>query len=111
MTTSDKTYPYDVALSYAKEDQVYAETLAKILKSHNVKVFYDQYEESTLWGENLVTYLTDLYQHKARYCVVFLSQHYAKKRWTKLELESAQARALIDEGYILPIRLDRSDVP
>jgi GGDEF domain-containing protein len=110
---SEKHYAYDVALSYASEDRAYAEALASILLRNDVKVFYDQYEVSTLWGKNLYSYLSDLYQNKARYCVIFLSQHYATKRWTKHELEFAQARAFINEheDYILPIRLDQAEIP
>src|SRR5437868_3074585 len=105
-------YAYDVALSYAGEDRKYAEELADILKQRDVKVFYDKYEKSTLWGQNLYSYLSDLYQNRARYCVLFLSQHYAEKVWTTREREAAQARALKEqEAYILPIRLDNTDIP
>ena len=49
---------------------------------------------------------------KARYCVMFFSQHYVAKAWTKHELKAAQARALNEnEEYILPIRLDSTEIP
>jgi hypothetical protein len=103
---------YDVALSYASEDRSHAETLAHALRLRGVKVFYDQYEASTLWGQNLYTYLADLYQNQARYCVLFLSQHYAIKLWTTREREAAQARAFKEQReYILPIRLDNTEIP
>jgi len=111
-TLSTKRYPYDVALSYAGEDHAYAEALAESLTRHGVKVFYDKYEKATLWGKNLYDYLSDLYQHKARYCVMFLSQHYAAKVWTNLERQAAQARAFQEhQEYILPIRLDDTEIP
>jgi hypothetical protein len=84
---------YDVAISFAGEDRKHAEVLANALKRRSVAVFYDRYEKATLWGTNLYTHLSDLYQNQARYCVMLLSQHYAKKMWTKHELEAAQARA------------------
>ena len=109
---SSKQYPYDIALSYAGEDHNFADALAKALQSRGVKVFYDKYEKATLWGKNLYTYLSDLYQHKARFCVTFLSQHYANKLWTNHEREAAQARAFHEhEEYILPIRLDETEIP
>ncbi len=111
-TMSAKHYPYDVALSYAGEDHAYAEALAESLTHHGVKVFYDKYEKATLWGKNLYDYLSDLYQHKARYCVMFLSQHYAAKVWTNLERQAAQARSFQEhQEYILPIRLDDTEIP
>jgi hypothetical protein len=108
---SAKPHVYDVALSFAGEDRDYAEALAKILRRRKIKVFYDKYEEATLWGKNLYDHLTDLYQHKARYCVMFLSQHYASKVWTNLERQATQARAFQEhEEYILPVRLDDAEV-
>ena len=90
----DQQYAYDVALSYASEDRSYAEALADVLHSRRVHVFYDKYEKAILWGEDLYTYLSDLYQKKSRYCILFLSKRYAAKLWTKYELQAAQAGAL-----------------
>jgi len=115
--TKEKTllaqhYPYDIALSYAGEDRKYAEALAKALLQHKLSVFYDQYEKTTLWGKDLYSHLSHLYQEEARYCVMFFSQYYPAKAWTKLELKAAQARALNEnKEYILPIRLDNTEIP
>jgi hypothetical protein len=47
-----------------------------------------------------------------RYCVIFLSQNYAKRVWTNHERQSAQARALRERAeYILPARFDDTVVP
>jgi hypothetical protein len=105
-------YAYDVALSFAGEDRDYADALADALRHRGVKVFYDKYEEATLWGKNLYDHLTDLYHHKARYCVMLLSKHYAVRLWTNLERRSAQAHAFqASEEYILPVRLDDTEIP
>ena len=46
------------------------------------------------------------------FCVMFISQHYATKRWTTHERQSAQARAFTEnKEYILPVRLDGTDIP
>jgi hypothetical protein len=107
-----KHYSYDVALSFAGEDRSYADALAEELRHRGLSVFYDTYEKSTLWGKNLYSYLSDVYQNKAHYCVMFLSRHYAVKLWTNHEREAAQARAFEEnEEYILPIRLDDTKIP
>src|SRR6266700_282589 len=107
-----KHYDYDVALSYASEDRSYADVLATLLQREGVKVFYDKYEKATLWGQDLYIYLSNIYQNKARYCVMFLSQHYAAKLWTSHERQAAQARAFKEQSaYILPIRLDDTLIP
>ena len=82
------------------------------LKRRGTRVFYDKDEAARLWGENLFTHLTDVYQNRARYCVALLSKHYAEKPWTRRELAAAQARAFGQkEPYLLPVRLDDSSVP
>jgi hypothetical protein len=111
MTTS-RQYDFDVAISYAGEDSNAADGLANALLQSGIKVFYAPLEQANLLGENLYDYLTDLYHKRARYCVMFLSQHYAAKLWTNLERQAAQARAFQENKvYILPVRLDDTEIP
>lgn len=105
-------YEYDVALSYASEDRHRAEALAHLLTHYGMRVFYDQYEKAALWGKDLYAHLSDVYQNKAHYCLLLLSQHYASKIWTKHELMSAQERAMRENReYLLPVRLEDVDLP
>ena len=46
---------YHVPLSFAGEDRAYVEKVATLLVSEGVSVFYDKFEEATLWGKNLYT--------------------------------------------------------
>ena len=102
---------FDVALSFAGEDRRQAKELADLLKSGGYESFYDEYERAYLWGQDLYVRLSSVYKDKAHYCVVFLSQHYANKLWTKHELKSAQARAFEENReYILPVRLDDTEI-
>jgi TIR domain-containing protein len=108
----NRNFQYQVALSFAGEDRMYAEQLAEILKSRNIDVFYDKYEQAELWGKNLYQHLQKIYRDKAKYCVIFISEAYARKLWTKHELEQAQARAFQEnEEYILPIKIDDTKLP
>jgi hypothetical protein len=103
---------YDVALSFAGEDRGRARSIAHLLVAAKLSVFYDEYEQSSLWGRNLYTHLSDVYQNKAKYCLMFISEFYAKKLWTKREREAAQARAFRESiEYILPLRLDDTEMP
>ena len=105
-------YKYDVAISYASEDIEPAEKLANILKEKDVNVFFDKIYEAELWGKDLYRHFTFIFQLAAKYCIVFVSQSYEKKMWTNHELKSAQARALQagDHEYILPVRLDDTEI-
>jgi hypothetical protein len=103
---------YDVCLSFAGEDREYVEQVASQLVDNGVSVFYDKYEQESLWGKDLYQHLDSVYQHKARYCVIFISENYANKLWTKHELRSAQARAFRESReYILPARFDQTEIP
>jgi CheY-like chemotaxis protein len=103
---------YDVALSFAGEDREIVEKLAKSLQEEKIKVFYDDYEKAHLWGKNLYEHLQSVYRDKACFCIIFLSEAYARKLWTKHELEQAQARAFRERReYILPVRLDDTKIP
>lgn len=107
-----KSYEYQVALSFAGEDREYVSKVATLLKLQEISVFYDEFEEAKLWGKDLYEYLDEIYREKARYCIIFLSKHYAKKLWTTHERKSAQERALKqNEEYILPARFDDTEIP
>jgi hypothetical protein len=111
-TDLDSAFHFDVALSYAGEDRKYVDDIADRLRRRGVKVFYDQYEQVTLWGKDLYEHLDYIYQRAARFCVLFASEHYARNVWTNHERKSAQARALREnEAYILPVRLDGTEIP
>jgi len=102
---------YEVALSFAGEDRPYVAEVAEELRRHNVSVFYDGYEEASLWGKNLYDHLTRVYSEEAEYTVMFVSAAYAQKVWTNRKRESAQSRAFVESReYILPARFDDTPV-
>ncbi len=49
MAANDE-FEYDVALSFAGEDKAIVDKFAGLLKSKDIKVFYDKYEPTELWG-------------------------------------------------------------
>src|SRR5215208_7745603 len=105
-------FEYDVALSFAEQDRDVVDKFANLLTSKRIKVFYDKYETAELWGKDLIDHLVNIYSRKARYCVMFISQYYPLKKWTKVERMAAQERAFRDANeYILPLRLDDTQVP
>lgn len=110
MTDQSEPFEYDVAVSFAEPDKATAEELADLLHHKKLNVFLDEYTSPELWGD-VVDHLVNLYARKARYCVILLSRHYPLKAWTEAEKTSAQEGALRDaEEYILPLRLDDSNV-
>ena len=109
---ADRTYEYDVALSFAGENRAYVEKVAEYLQANGISVFYDDFKEVELWGKDLIEHLEDVYQNKAKYCVLFISKHYKEKVWPKHEKRSALVRALEENGeFILPARFDDTEIP
>jgi hypothetical protein len=105
-------FEYDVAISFASEQRTEAEAIADYIHSVGIKVFYDKYEEASLWGKDLYVHLSDIYQKKARFCLMLVSAAYAEKAWTSHERKNAQARSLSQQAeYILPVRFDDTEIP
>lgn len=103
---------YDVAISFAGEQRFEARAIAKCLSDAGLKVFFDEYEDAMLWGEDLYERLSDVYQNQAGYCITLVSKAYAEKLWTSHERKNAQARALKEtKAYILPVRFDDTEIP
>ena len=108
---SAQNHKYDVTLSFAGEDREYARKLAPRIRAAGYSVFYDEDESADLWGKNLQEHFAKVYKDDARFCVMFLSEHYARKPWPRHERQSALARALEEsQEYILPVRLDNTKV-
>lgn len=102
---------YDVAISFAGEDRPVAQQLAASLVLTGLNVFYDEYEQADLWGKDLYTHLSKVYKDDSKYCLMLISEHYAKKQWTNHERRAAQARAFAESSeYILPLRLDEMEI-
>jgi hypothetical protein len=111
-TRSQQEFEYDVCLSFAGEQRSFVQRVANALTKQGIRVFFDDYEKPELWGKNLYEHLDEVYQHLARYCILFASADYAAKVWTNHERRSAQARALKEKGeYILPARFDNTPIP
>ncbi|MBU0458368.1 TIR domain-containing protein [Patescibacteria group bacterium] len=111
---TERAHEYDLVVSYASEDIKLAEEIATAVQANGFNVFYDQFQDIKvrLWGTNLYDFFADIYSKHGRYCLVLISEPYAKKAWTNHERQNAQARALKNGGeYILPVRLDDTELP
>ncbi|MDX8035527.1 TIR domain-containing protein [Lentzea sp. BCCO 10_0856] len=104
-------YEFDVALSCAEEDQALVFPIVQRLKDLDVEVFYDKERQVEMWGLDLVEYFSQAYSRRARYVLLFGSQHYVDK-WARLQRRAALARALEQHTeYVLPIRIDDTEIP
>jgi TIR domain-containing protein len=106
------TKRYEIALSFAGEDRPFIEAVAFNLRSLGVTLFYDAFQQTDLLGKDLTVHFAEIYKDKANYCAMFISDHYVRKTWPQFERQHALARAIVEKReYILPLRLDNSEVP
>lgn len=103
--------PYEVALSFAGEERAYVEEVAVGLRSHGVRVFYDSFQQADLWGRDLGELLSHIYSNAA-YTVMFVSEAYVRKEWTRHERRSALERVITKQvDSVLPARFDDVETP
>ncbi|MDP1545475.1 MAG: TIR domain-containing protein [Anaerolineales bacterium] len=111
-TNNDNQFVYDVVVSFAGEDRAIVQKFVRLLDAKKITYFYDEDQAHDLWGKDLTTDLADVYEKQARYCLMFISEYYLRKKWTNFERLHIQARAFSDPNeYILPIRLDDTVIP
>ena len=102
---------YDVMLSLAGEDRDYVEQVARVLTESGAKIFYDRYEEDTLWGKDMLVHFQEVVK-RARYFLPFISKYYVSKVWPTVEAKAALARAISEKReFVLPARFDDSELP
>jgi hypothetical protein len=110
--SSPVEYEFDVCLSFAGEQRPYVEEVAALLRANGIRPFYDKYERANLWGKDLYEHLDSVYREKAQFCIIFISEDYARKVWTSHERKAAQTRALHNSiEYVLPVRFDDTEIP
>ncbi|HEC92701.1 MAG TPA: TIR domain-containing protein [Candidatus Atribacteria bacterium] len=100
-------YEYDIAITFAGEDREIAKNLAETLRANDVKVFYDEFYKSDLWGKKLTKYFQDVYGPKTKFVVLLISKDYPVKDWTDFEFSIIRTEAKQRKTeFILPIKLD-----
>lgn len=92
---------YDVFISHASEDKdSVVRPLAIALRSHNLKVWYDEFELRI--GDSLRRKI-DEGLAKSRFGIVVISRHFISKGWTNYELDGLITRAVSGDQILLPI--------
>jgi hypothetical protein len=90
---------YDVALSFAGEDRVFARSLNDYLEDADLSVFFDETEAARILGEDLEAFFGPIYESEADYVVAVLGPKYGVKRWTRFESEAFRGR--FEKGEVI----------
>ncbi|MGB9122557.1 MAG: ATPase, partial [Candidatus Angelobacter sp.] len=94
---------YGYALSFAGADRPYAKRLFELLTESELKVFYDENEQSRILAENIEDYLGPIYASAAAFVIPFLGSGYPKRIWTAFK--SDQFKSRLGEKAVIPIWL------
>ena len=106
-----KRYRYDVALSYAGEDEKIVSAVYRYLAAEKLNVFFAPSREVELWGKGERAF-QEVFGPQSQLVVTFISEHYATKEWPRLEFRAAtkEARTRAND-FLLPVRLDSTKMP
>ena len=110
--TTEHTFRFDFALSFAGENRETAEQLRESLRKRGAEVYYDRHFKSWLLGKRLGGVNQSVYGAWTRYVVVLVSMHYYEKDWCLHEFAIAMQEAKgRPTEFILPVRLDDTILP
>lgn len=90
--TKVNNYRYDVAVSYASEQELYVTRTAKILEKEHLKVFFAPNREEEFLGRDMITEFYDIYRYESMFVACFISEDYLKKDITMHEAKIALLR-------------------
>lgn len=101
---------YQILLSYADEDSAIAERLRNLLQDKEVAVYMEKFAEVERLGKNIIDFDANIFRNEGLYCVQLLSKHYADNRFANFQRQIVQSRALNQQDYLIPIRLDDTEI-
>jgi AAA domain/TIR domain len=95
---------WDIAISYASEDEPLARQLHNNLRDE-FKVFFAPEEDAGLWGTDLTKVLPNIYGVQSEHVLVLSTPAYVAKHWTRVEYEAVASRTpgkilLLDHGAL-----------
>lgn len=105
------SYQYEIALSFATEEQDLVEKVYHYLKAENLSVFFAPVPECQVYisGKNQREVFYDVFGLKSEYVALFVSKNYVVK---KVPIEEAGiAFARHNAGNVIPVYLDGTELP
>jgi len=104
-------FTYDVAISFAEEDDDIAAQIAAALHKRGVRCYYYKEQEAEGWGAYILHLAYISYGKYSRYVLLITSHIYVEKYWSGIEVQIAQMTSRPGAPRILQLRLDNTPVP
>lgn len=107
----DRTFRYDVAISFLAQDEALAIGLADRLRER-MSVFVYSERQKELAGKDGLEAFTRVFRSDSRVCVILYREGWGKTKWTRVEETAIKDRAF-DEGwdFLLVVALSRDGAP
>lgn len=107
-----KKNQYDVAISYASEQETYVNRVVKILEVENLKVFFAPKREEEYKADDMYSSFYQIYRYQSRWVVCFVSSEYLGKEYTMSEYASAKYKSLdCGENRIIEVCFNNARLP
>lgn len=105
-------YKFDVALSFATENQQLVETVYHYLKAENISVFFAPSPEGQMFlsGKNQREAFYNIFGMNTKFVALFVSKYYISKEVPMEEAGIAFAKHASD-GSVIPIYIDDASLP
>lgn len=86
------TFSYDVAISYASEQEHMVHRVVKILEAEGLRVFFAPNQESEFMADDMFERFYRIYRYESRYVAAFVTEDYLRKDITMHEASTAMLR-------------------
>lgn len=105
-------FVYDVAISYASEQERTVSRVVNILTAEGFKVFFAPNRESEYIADDMIARFYRIYRYESRYVAAFVTEEYLHKDITMHEAATAMLRQQ-EEGRncLIPIYFERAVLP
>lgn len=102
-------YEYDIAFSYASEQEQYVIRVAKLLDEMDIKVFVKPFLEQQFLARDLHRETYKMYGTNCRYIACFISKEYLEKEIPRHEFSIAVNRMKKEKRIcIIPVMMDKT---
>lgn len=109
---AERTFSYDVAISYASEQERIVSRVVNILKVDGFRIFFAPDLESEYIAEDMIAQFYRIYRYESRYVAAFVTEEYLRKDITMHEAKTAMLRRR-EEGRncLIPIYFEKAVLP
>ena len=106
------TFKYDVAISYASEQERVVSRVVSILRMDGFQVFFAPDQGFEYMAEDMIAQFYRVYRYESRYVAAFVTEEYLKKDITMHEAKTAMLRRR-EEGRncLIPIYFGEAVLP